>query len=353
MNLMTAITFKNQENSIPLNALCEALGVSRATYYRQQHHDDQVTPARLKPLKNALSLDEKKVVLDLLHSERFVDKTPYEAYNALIDDDEYYCSTRTMYRILEAQNETLDRRQQRNHRDAVKPELIAVKPNEVWSWDITKLRSDRKWTYFYLYVILDIFSRYVVGWLIADCESKNLARQLIQKTALKQGIQPYQLTLHSDNGPSMTSHTVSQLLENLCITKTHNRPYTSDDNPFSESQFKTLKYCPDFPGEFANIADAEKFCQKFFSWYNKEHYHSGIAWLTPESVHYGDAANVLERRHKSLLKAYFKNPIRFSNKQPKLKEIAAAVYINPPQTIKINLENSEKNDGQKIIILAG
>lgn len=350
---MNTITLVNQESNIAVDALCKALEMPRATYYRHQYPGEQKTASCRKPPKNALSKDEKQQVLDMLHSERFVDKTPYEAFNALIDDGEYYCSARTMYRVLEEQGETLSRRPQRNHRDAVKPELIAIKPNEVWSWDITKLRSDRKWTYYYLYVILDIYSRYVVGWMIADCESKDLARQLIQKTALKQGIQRHQLTLHSDNGPSMTSHTVSQLLDNLGITKTHNRPYTSDDNPFSESQFKTLKYCPDFPGQFTDINSAEKFSQKFFSWYNKEHYHSGIAWLTPESVHYGHAANVLEKRHKTMLKAYLKNPIRFNNKLPQLKKLSPAVYINPPQTVQINLGNLENNYGQQKNILAG
>lgn len=350
---MNTITIANRESDIAVDALCKALEIPRATYYRYQHHEGQKIAACRKPPKNALSEDERQQVLDMLHSERFVDKTPYEAFNALIDDDEYYCSTRTMYRVLKEQGETLTRRLQRHHRDAVKPELIATKPNEVWSWDITKLRSDRKWTYFYLYVILDIYSRYVVGWMIADCESKDLARQLIQKTALKQGIQRHQLTLHSDNGPSMTSHTVSQLLDSLGITKTHNRPYTSDDNPFSEAQFKTLKYCPDFPGQFININAAEKFSQKFFSWYNKNHYHSGIAWLTPESVHYGHASNVLEKRHQAMLKAYFKNPLRFNNQQPKLKKLSPAVYINPPRTVKINLGNLENNYGQQKNILAG
>lgn len=350
---MNTITSINQESSVPIDALCKALGMPRATYYRHLHRDDRIAPSCSRSPKNALSVDEQQRVLNLLHSERFVDKTPYEVYNALIDDGEYYCSTRTMYRILKEQGETLMRRPQRNHRDAVKPELIATRPNEVWSWDITKLKSDKKWTYFYLYVILDIYSRYVVGWLIADCESKELARKLIQKTALKQGIQPHQLTLHSDNGPSMTSHTVSQLLDNLGITKTHNRPHTSDDNPFSESQFKTMKYCPEFPGQFTDINASEKFSQKFISWYNKDHYHSGIEWLTPESVHYGCAADMLKKRHQVLLKAYFKNPTRFNNKLPKLKQLAPAVYINPPQTIKINLGNLENNYRQQINILAG
>lgn len=291
-------------------------------------------------------------MLDVLHGERFVDKTPYEAYNALIDEGTYYCSTRTMYRVLEEQGETTARRKQRNHRDAVKPELIATKQNEVWSWDITKLKSHKKWTYFYLYVILDIYSRCVVGWLIADCESKELAKQLIKETAAKQGIQPNQLTIHSDNGPSMKSHTLCELFNNLGITKTHNRPYTSDDNPFSESQFKTLKYCPDFPGEFSDIDNAEIFLQKFFAWYNNEHYHSGISWLTPATVHCGNASEALENRHKTLMIAFFENPLRFNNKKPKLKELAPAVYINPPQTIKINLNDLENNSRQGINNLA-
>ena len=322
--------------------MCDALDIPRATYYRKQASDDTSAVAISKPPKNALSNEEKQEVLDLLHCEEFVDKTPYQIFNKLIDDGKYYCSTRTMYRILEKQGENRERRPQRNHRDAVKPELIATRPNEVWSWDITKLRSYHKWTYFYLYVILDIYSRYVVGWLIADCESKDLARELIQKTAIKYGIQPNQLTLHSDNGPSMTSHTVSQLLDHLGITKTHNRPYTSDDNPFSESHFKTLKYCPEFPGQFAEMTDAEKFSQTFFSWYNKEHYHSGISWLTPESVHFGHADKILEKRYEALLQAYLKNPTRFNNKPPKRKQLEPAVYINPPQAVKINLENLEK-----------
>ena len=349
---MNTITLISQEKNIPVSALCYAVAIPRATYYRHERDAESSVTFSYKPPKNALSREEKQQVLDLLHSERFIDKTPYEAFNTLIDNGEYYCSTRTMYRVLEEKGETQDRRKQRHHRDAIKPELMATKPNQVWSWDITKLRSTQKWTYFYLYVILDIYSRYVIGWLIADGESKDLARQLIHKTALKQGIQRNQLTLHSDNGPSMKSHTVSQLLDNLGITKTHNRPYTSDDNPFSESQFKTLKYCPDFPGEFITIKDSEKFCQTFFSWYNKSHYHSGIAWLTPETVHYEQAADILEKQHRTMLKAYAKNPIRFNHKLPKLKQLASAVYINPPKTVQINLKELENNNRQKNEMLA-
>jgi transposase InsO family protein len=328
----------NQETGTGVGVLCDALLIPRATYYWHNgcKPNKATEPVVEKiPPKNALSAEEKQRVLDTLHSERFLDKTPYDVFHATLDEGQYQCSTRTMYRLLEVQGENRDRRGQRSHRDAVRPELIATRQNEIWSWDITKLRSTQKWTYFHLYVILDIFSRYVVGWLISDRESKELARRLIQQSALKQGIQPNQLTLHSDNGPSMKSHTVAQLLEHLGVAKTHNRPYTSNDNPFSESQFKTMKYCPEFPGEFATLSHGEAFSQRFFPWYNTEHYHSGIAWLTPESVHYGRADSILEKRHEALMDAYLKNPLRFNNKPPKRKTLPATVYINPPQTVQI------------------
>jgi putative transposase len=344
--LIDTITNTNHKSGVPVAALCKALGVPRASYYRK--HEDKPAPtttSRQKP-KNALSIEEKDKVLTLLHSERFIDKTPHDAFNALIDEGQYYCSPRTMYRVLKERGETVERRPQRSHRDAVKPELIATRPNEVWSWDITKLKGPKKWQYYYLYVIMDIYSRYVVGWMIADCESQSLASQLIQQTALKQGIQPQQLTLHADRGASMTSHSVAQLLEFLGINKSHSRPYTSDDNPFSESQFKTLKYHPGFPSRFSTIEEAEKFCQRYFKWYNQEHYHSGIQWLTPQSVHYGNANKILECRHDILTQVYLRNPIRFNNRAPKLKHLPEAVYINPPQTAQIN-------SGQQGMILAG
>lgn len=343
MNIITQI---NQEHNIAIDALCDAVAIPRATYYRHQQGGEEKNSSTMASTpKNALRDEEKQAVLNLLRSQRFVDKTPYQMFNTLLDEGKYHCSPRTMYRLLESQGENGERRAQRNHRDAIKPELMATRPNEVWSWDITKLLSPKKWVYFYLYVILDIYSRYAVGWLIADCESKELARQLIEESALKHGIQQDQLTLHSDNGPSMVSHTVAQLLDDLGIAKTHNRPYTSNDNPFSESQFKTLKYCPEFPGRFSDINSSEAFCKKFFPWYNQDHYHSGIAWLTPESVHYGRGAEVLEKRYQAMLKAYFENPGRFNNKIPKLKQLAAAVYINPPQAVEIKVKN--ENTGNK------
>lgn len=334
---MKIITQANQEHGIAIDTLCDAINIPRATFYR--HQNNQANKAAQAPLvapKNALSAEEKQTVLNLLHSERFVDKTPYEMYYMLLDEGEHICSARTMYRLLTVADENKDRRDQRNHRDAVKPELIATRPNEVWTWDITQLLSLQRLVYYYLYVILDIYSRYVVGWLLAECESKELASKLIQETALKQGIQRNALTLHADNGSSMTSQTVAQLLDHLGITKTHNRPYTSNDNPFSESQFKTLKYCSQFPGRFGSLKDAEAFCRQFFKFYNKEHYHSGIVWLTPQAVHHGQGQGILDRRHQTLLQAYDKNPTRFNNKPPKLKYLPTAVYINPPQTILIS-----------------
>jgi len=341
---MNTITQTSQEKKIAVDPLCHALAIPRATYYRHLQQDDPAIPPVNSP-QNALSDEERQHVLDLLHSECFADKTPYEVFYTLMDEGKYYCSPRTMYRLLDAQGESKDRRLQRNHRNAVKPELIATRPNQVWSWDITKLLGPQKWIYYHLYVLLDIFSRYVVGWLIADRESKALACRLIQHSAVKQGIQPDQLTLHADNGPSMKSQPVTQLLDNLGIIKTHSRPYTSDDNPFSESQFKTMKYRPDFPVRFLSLMDAESFCRSFFAWYNQEHYHSGIAWLMPESVHYGHAEAILEKRHAVLMQAYLSNPGRFNNKQPQLQELPPAVYINPPQTVKIS--------GQQEAVMAG
>jgi len=277
-----------------------------------------------------LTTDQKQEIRVLLHSERFIDSTPYEVYYTLLDEGQYIASVRTMYRILLENDESQDRRNQRNHRDAVKPELIATVPNQVWSWDITKLLSFDRFVYYHLYVIIDIFSRYVVGWMIADRECQQLAKQLIHKSTLKQGIPAGQLTLHSDNGPSMTSHTVSQLLERIGVLKTHNRPYTSNDNPFSESHFKTMKYCPQFPEHFGSLEEAEKFCQSFFKWYNDEHYHSGILFLKPKSVHYNEAGEVLTNRHRVLLDIFEKNPARFNHKKPVLKKLKP-VYINPPK----------------------
>jgi putative transposase len=343
---MTEIKKIAAEKNISLTALCDSLQISRATLYRSNDNTSGANYSQ-KP-HNALDQEQKQKILDLFHSERFVDSTPYDVFYTLLDEGQYIASIRTMYRILFEMGESHDRRDLRHHRDAIKPELIALAPNQVWSWDITKLLSINRFEYYHLYVIIDIFSRYVVGWMIADRECQHLARQLIQKSTLKQGIQPGQLTIHSDNGPSMTSQTVSQLLEKIGVLKTHNRPYTSNDNPFSESQFKTLKYCPEFPDRFDSIKQAEKFCCDFFHWYNNVHYHSGIFFLKPASVHFGNADEVLRKRHRVLLNVYEKNPSRFNKKMPELKKLKP-VYINPP---KIELEKTRKKNLQKEQIMA-
>lgn len=321
----------HQEQKVPVSVLCQKLDLPRASYYR--HLQPRLLQPKSKTPANALPEPLRQEILALLHSERFVDCTPYQVYYTLLDEGRYYASVRSFYRLLAEQGESQDRRIQRSHRNAIKPELMAEKANQVWSWDITKLLGTRRLVYYYLYVMIDIYSRYVVGWMIADRECQLLARELIQKTTLKQSIQAQQLTIHSDNGPSMTSHTVAQLLEHLGILKTHNRPYTSNDNPFSESHFKTLKYCPEFPSRFESIEQAEDFCRKFFNYYNEQHYHSGIHWLTPEAVHHGKADDILQKRHLVLLNAYNDNPARFNGREPKQRYLQP-VYINPPEENK-------------------
>ena len=317
---------------VGVQAACQAFGVSRASYYRHHaevcrpHSSQRPTPPR------ALSPRERQSVLDTLHSDRFVDLAPREVYATLLDEGDYLCSIRTMYRILDENDEVKERRNQLRHPVYQKPELLATEPNRVWSWDITKLLGPVKWSYFYLYVILDIFSRYAVGWMVAERESATLAKRLIHETCCKQEIDPGQLTLHADRGSSMKSKPVALLLSDLGVTKTHSRPHTSDDNPFSESQFKTLKYRPDFPKRFGSLEDARAFCQTFFNWYNKEHRHSGIALLTPESVHYGKARDVLKGRQDVLLAAYNDHPERFVRKPPVPQPLHEAVWINPPKS---------------------
>ena len=316
---------------------CRSLGVSRATLYRHRKRiPSGVSQIRL-PSPRRLADEERGAVLEALHSERFVDKSPGEVFATLLDEGAYFCSERTMYRILKSSGEVRERRNQLRHPKYEKPELLATAPNEVWSWDITKLRGPVKWSYFYLYVILDIFSRYVVGWMVADGESSTLAKRLIQETCRKQKISEGQLTLHADRGSSMKSKIVGQLLADLGVTKTHSRPHISNDNPYSESQFKTLKYRPEFPKRFGAIQDAKAFCRPFFSWYNTEHRHSGISMLTPETVHYGRAERVLRDRHKVLSDARRKHPERFVNGPPKLRSSPGAAWINPPTQVQPSL----------------
>ena len=274
------------------------------------------------------------IVLEALNSERFCDTAPAAVYATLLDEGGYLCSTRTMYRILSDAGQVRERRDQLRHPSYAKPELLATRPNQVWSWDITKLKGPVKWTYYYLYVILDIFSRYVVGWMVAMRESSELAKRLINETCDKQGIEPYMLNLHADRGSSMKSKPVALLLTDLGVTKTHSRPYTSNDNPYSEAQFKTLKYRPGFPRRFGSIEDARFFCQDFFTWYNTAHRHSGIGYMTPESVHYGRARRITESRQFTLLDAFAAHPDRFVNKVPQPPVVPLAVWINKPAKVR-------------------
>jgi len=320
-------------------AACRAMGVARATLYRRRKPSRPKTddrPKRRQP--RALDEAERRGVLDVLHSPRFVDKAPATVYAALLDEGTYYCSIRTMYRILRGADEVRERRNQLRHPKYKKPELLATAPNQVWSWDITKLLGPAKWTYYYLYVILDIYSRYAVGWMLASRENADLAKRLIRDTIEKENVNADELTIHSDRGPAMKSHTVGQLLATLGVTKSHSRPHVSNDNPFSESQFKTLKYRPDFPDRFGSQEDGRSFCQRFFHWYNHEHYHSGIGLLTPAMVHYDQTAEILDRRGHTLRGAYQAHPERFVNKCPAPLPLPEAVWINPPTPSSDNHE---------------
>mgnify|MGYP001248370159 CR=1 FL=1 len=310
---------------------CHALAVPRSNFYRWKNLFENAKTEAVRSLPPlALSQEEQQRVLDTLHEERFVDKAPQEVYASLLDDGTYLCSVRTMYRVLEAHQEVKERRNQRRHPVYTKPELLAQGPNQVWSWDITKLKGPVKWTYFYLYVILDIFSRYVVGWMVASRESGSLAKKLIEQSCEKQMVQADQLCIHSDRGTSMTSKTVALLLADLSITKSLSRPHVSNDNPYSEAHFKTMKYRPEFPKRFGCIEDARSFCQQFFNWYNTEHYHSGIGFLTPEDVHYGRAEQIIKDRQTVLNAAFEEHPERFKGKLPKSLPVPNDVWINKP-----------------------
>ena len=273
---------------------------------------------------------ERERVLDVLRTPRFIDKSPAQVWATLLDELIYYCSIRSMYRYLKTNDEVRERRNQLRHPNYKKPELLAEAPNQVWSWDITKLRGPVKWTYFHLYVILDIFSRYVVGWMVATRESAALAERLITETCRKQQIRPDQLTVHADRGASMRSKTVALLLSDLGVIKSHSRPHVSNDNPYSESQFKTMKYCPQFPKRFGCIQDARGFGADFFGYYNNEHRHSGIGLMTPAMVHYGQAEQVLAVRQETLLAASRAPPERFVRRPPQPPDLPQQAWINPP-----------------------
>jgi putative transposase len=324
--------------TVGVQAACHHLDVARTSYYRQRPTMGPVMAPTAEPVisrprsrtARALSAEECAVVLDLLHHERFQDQAPAAIQAILLDEGQYYCSTRTMYRLLEQHQELRERRQQLAHPPYQKPELLATAPNQLWSWDITKLRGPVKWTYYYLYVILDVFSRYVTGWMIAERESAELAKHLIEAAVLRHQVPPGQLNIHADRGRVMISKPLALLMSDLGVTKTHSRPYVSDDNPFSESQFRTLKYRPDFPDRFGCLSDSRAFGQVFFPWYNDEHRHSGLGMLTPAMVHFGQAPIVLAQRQTVLDAAYLAHPERFVRKPPTTSALPSEVWINKP-----------------------
>lgn len=315
---------------IGVKAACAVLNVPRSRIYRQPQ--PQVEPTARSTPAHALSLEERIQVRATLNSERFMDQAPRQVYAALLDEGHYLCHWRTMYRILAAHGEVCERRRIRRHPTYQKPELLAAAPNQVWSWDITHLRGAVKWSGYKLYTVLDIFSRYVVGWLIAEEESSELAKQLIAESARKQGIQPDQLTLHADNGSPMKGKPLNQLLLDLGITKSHSRPHTSDDNPFSEAQFKTMKYRPDYPDRFSSMDEARRWARAFFTWYNQQHDHSGLNLMTPASVHFREADAIRQQRQSVMTAAFAARPERFIRGLPVVKGAPSAVYINPPKT---------------------
>ncbi len=318
-------------------AACAALGQPRAVYYRRHRQSPPPPPSarERRPQPRALSQAERNEVLGVLHAERFVDQAPASVYATLLDEGRYLCSVPTMYRLLRAEGEVRERRRQATHPATVKPELLATGPDQIWSWDITKLHGPEKWTYFHLYVIIDIFSRYVVGWLLATRETAALAERLLAETIRKHKVAIDQLTIHADRGTSMASKPVALLLADLGVTKSHSRPHCSNDNPYSEAQFKTPKYRPEFPERFGSIQDGRAFCKRFFHWYNAEHRHSGIGFHTPADVHFGRAAAAQLVRGRVLQQAYATHPERFVRHAPVPPTLPGPAWINKPAEVPL------------------
>lgn len=322
--------FNAIEPMLGTRAACVAVGRPRATHYRRQAPPKPASTTPRPAPPNKLTDEEMGQILDVLRSERFVDLSPAQVFHILLDEGTYLASVSTYYRLLRANGEVRERRRQATHPPRVRPELVARRPLVVWSWDITKLKGPRRGEYYDLYVVLDIFSRYVVAWCVAPSESGELAKELIADAVARHQVPPGQLTVHADRGSSMTSNPVVELLAFLGIGRTHSRPHVSNDNPFSEAQFKTLKYCPAFPECFGCIEDARAFCETFFAYYNHEHRHSGIGYHTPASIHYGTAAEVRDQRQLTLDAAYAANPTRFRHRRPEPPKLPTVAWINEP-----------------------
>ena len=318
---------------VGVRAACAAVGESRARHYRRHRTSPAPTrPERIAaPQPRALSEVERKEIRRVLNSEEHADEAPATVYAKLLDDGVYLASVPTMYRILREHDEVGDRRRHATHPAKVKPELVATKPNQVYSWDITKLHGPEKWTYYYLYSIIDIYSRYIPGWMLARAERASLAEALMAETIEKQGIGRGELTIHSDRGSPMIAQPVAHLLADLGVTKSHSRPHVSNDNPYSESHFRTLKYRPDFPRSFGSFEDAHAHCGRFFTWYNDDHRHSGIGFHTPADVHYGRAERIRAQRGQVLNAAYAAHPERFVRRAPEPPTLPTVAWINEPK----------------------
>jgi putative transposase len=322
--------FNAIEPMLGTRAACAAVGRPRATHYRHQAPPKPASTTPRPAPPNKLTDEEMGQILDVLRSERFVDLSAAQVFHILLDEGTYLASVSTYYRLLRANGEIRERRRQATHPPRVRPELVARRPLVVWSWDITKLKGPQRGEYYDLYVMLDIFSRYVVAWCVAPSESGELAKELIADAVARHQVPPGQLTVHADRGSSMTSNPVVELLAFLGIGRTHSRPHVSNDNPYSEAQFKTLKYCPAFPERFGCVEDARAFCETFFAYYNHEHRHSGIGYHTPASVHYGTATEVRAQRQETLDAAYTANPARFRHRRPQPPKLPTVAWINEP-----------------------
>ncbi len=329
------IAVKEASVQLDLKAACEALGVPRSSFYRQRRGKRFSYPLHRPKPDRTLTEPQRQEVLDVLHSEAYVDKAPAQVWAGLLDHEErLLCSIRTMYRILAAKGEVKERRAQRKHPNYAMPVLEATGPNQLWSWDITKLRGSEKRVFYSLYVVIDVFSRYVVGWTISERECAEVAQELFRETCRKQRVSPGQITAHSDRGSPMKAKSTAEFMADLGLTQSFSRPRVSNDNPYSESGFKTLKYRPEYPGRFGSLPDARGFCQRFFAWYNGEHYHSGLGLLTPETVHYGRTEEVLAKRQAVLDRAYGANPERYVRGRPIPQGPAASVWINEPVAVE-------------------
>ena len=336
-----AIVEARDANLIPLNAACDALTVSRASLYRSRKPPSSTPPTvRLRaPSPRRLGDVERQHLLDTLHLPEFADQPPAEIYAQLLGRGIYLASIRTMYRLLAEFGENRERRNQRPAQTHAMPSLTATAPNQVWTWDITKLATLEKGVFLMAYVIIDLFSRYVVGWMVAAKECKHLAAQLFADAIARHGIEPG-LQVHADRGSAMKSDTLAQLLESLGVTRSFSRPRVSDDNAFSEAQFKTLKYQPDYPGRFTGDIHARAWLANFFGWHNDEHHHAGLALFTPADVFLGRVEAVRATRQVALDAAYAAHPERFPNGPPRASSPPSAVYINPIATNAMSIPSA-------------